>query len=722
MLMRVPESLNKDFSAITSKMDADWNNNQTAWVQHWAQGARAVRAEAGDPTMMNQFNINISGNRQNNFYFNRIRPICGMLSGVQRRNRKSIIVNPLENGDSETADQWTKIMLQWFKKENVHETISEAFHQGAVITGLNFIQLYLDFSNDPLNGEIKAKNLDYNEVMCDPFFREPDYSDGQFIWRRTFLTPSACAAICPPDMWEKIMSLQGSPSGMSKDARFQYMPESFGTTQGNKLTYDEYWYRDYRQATLVFDSVTGDMRDVTYDTDIDLDAAVADNPQLTVHKKMVPTVRLALRVQNIVIYDGPNPLSIDNFPFIPVIGYYSKSLPYMYQRIAGVVQSLIDPQILFNRRVILSADMIEAQVTGGWKFKEGAVIDVKHLFQTGAGRVIPIKDGYQMSDVEQIAPPTIPPSFFELQQVFDKELYNCAGISEENLGKIVQDDSSGYLAAQRTAAGLTATQPLFDRLDLSTCMLGNRFMEICRANYTPAKIKNILEGEEPAQLFYDKAFGKYHSQVQLSYNTESQQQLQFAQLLTLRKDAGVAIPDEDMIEASTIQHKDRMLARMQEREQAAQQQQQQLSESQMKLNQAQSELAQARAMADMGLYNERTSRVQENFALAEERRAESVQNENQALLNFVRAAKELEGVDLAHLRQLLDMQTIIKGQEAENSLEEKSSAKEPTPEEKLKESSTNDLANLQGQNQPNMVENAQVAPQAAPEQAINPLQ
>ena len=711
MLMRVPESLNKDFGAITSKMDADWNNNQTAWVQHWAQCARAVRAEAGDPTLMNQFNISIGGNRQNSFYFNRIRPICNMLSGVQRRNRKSTVVVPMENGDQETSDQWTKALLQIWKKENIYETISEAFHQGSVITGLNLLQICLDFTNDPLNGDIKVENLDYSQFMIDPFFRKSDLSDANFIWRRTFMSPSACAAICPPDMWEKIMSLQGSPSGMSKDARFQYMPEVYGTTQSNKVTYDEYWYRDYRPAKFMYDTQTGDIKEVTKDSNLNIELALAENPQLSFHEKMVPTVRLAIRVQNIVIYDGMNPLGIDNWPFIPVIGYYSKSLPYMYQRISGVVQSLIDPQILFNRRVILSADMVEAQVSGGWKFKEGSVLDIKHLFQTGAGRVIPIKDGYQMSDVEQIVPAQIPPSFFQLQEVFDKELYNCAGISEENLGKIVQDDSSGYLAAQRTAAGLTATQPLFDRLDLSQTMLDTRMMEVIRANYTPGKIRRLLEGEEPAPLFYDKAFGKYHCQTQISFNTESQQQLQFAQLLMLRKDAGVAITDEDMIEAATLQNKNKIIENMAKRTEAAQQQEQQVAESQIKLNQAQTEEAQARSMAHLGLYNERTSRVQENFALAEERRAEAVQNENQALLNFVKAAKELEGMDLKHLKDLIDMQSIIKAQEAQNHVEERQTSKEPTPEEKFKETQQQQMAQIQGGNAPQMAENQGQAPQ-----------
>lgn len=679
MLMRVDQSLQRDFGAIAAKMDADWNNCNSAWIQGQSQASRAIRAEAGDPTLMNQYNIGESGNNINNFYFNRIRPICNMVWGYQIQNRKASIVVPLESGDQETADQWSKIILQVFKKENVYDVVSEAFHRGSCITGLNLVQIYLDYTNDPLNGDVKYDVLDMPEFFIDPFFKRRDLSDAQFIWRRTYMSPSAAAAICPPDMWESVMQFQGSPSGISKDGRFNYMPEAFGTTQANKFSYDEYWYRDYRKAKFIYDANTGDIKDVTDDLDTDFELALDENPQLSFHEKMIPTVNLAIRIQGVVIYNGRNSLNIDDYPFIPWFGYYSKSLPYFHQRIQGLVYSLIDPQILFNRRVLLNASMAESLLTTGYKFKEGSVIDIKTLFQTGAGRVIPIRDGYQMSDVEQLQASSIPNSYFQLSDIFDKELFNVVGISEESLGKVSGGDVSGYLAAQRTAAGMTSLQGLYDGCDISQNMLTDRTMDIIRANYTPPKIRRLLEGEEPAELFYDRAFGKYHSQTQMAFNTESQRQLQFAQLLMLRKDAQVQISDEDMIEASTIQHKEKLLERMQQAKEAQQQQAQQQAESQMQLQQAQSELARARSYADIGLFNERSSRVQENYALAEQKKAEAVQNENQALLNFVKSAKELEGIDLAHIRELLEMQGLIKAQEAENHLEERSTSKAPTP-------------------------------------------
>lgn len=665
LLMRSPESLGNNYSAIKTKMDNDYTNNLSLWSIAWTQGNIDVRLEAGDSSLMAQLNQQTLTTGSNSYYFNRVRPICNMVSGYQRRNRKSSIVVPLENGDQQTADQFTKILLHIYKKENVYETISEAFHQGACITGMNLLQIYLDFTTDPINGDVKVDNLAYNEYMIDPYFRKPDLSDASFIWRRTFMTHSAAAAIMPEDQYENIMRLQGNPTGMAKDGRFQYMPEAYGYAQGNRISYDEYWYRDYRSAKFLYDTVTGESIDISYDDKIDIDRFLADNAQVKVVSKTVPTVRLAIMIQDQVFYDGQNPLGIDEYPFIPVIGFYNKSMPYMYQRISGICRSLRDPQILFNRRVILSADLLESQVNSGWIFKENAPLDVKHLFQTGQGRIIPVKDEAQLADIQPIVPPQIPPSFFQLQEVFDKELYNCAGLSEENLGKIVGDDASGFLSALRQGAGLTAQQPIFDRLDLSQNLLGNRILQVVQNNYTPGKIKRMLEGEEPAPLFYNKAFGKYHCMVEEGFDTQSQRQMEFAQLLQLRQ-AGITIPDTTMISKATLQGKNDLIKQMEQSQQQQQQIQQQQLQLQMQELQSRTELSHARSEADRGLAYERIARVEENHALAQKQLAEANKEDELAVLNKVKILREIEGLDLTHLQNLISLANSLKQREQES--------------------------------------------------------
>lgn len=665
MLMRPPEYLNDAYGAIKKKIDSDYTANQAIWQVYWTEATIDTRLEAGDTALMAELNQSLPNNNRGSWYFNRVRPLCNMVSGYQRRNRKSTVVVPLENGDQQTADQWSKILLGIYKREGIYETLSEAFHQGACIAGLNLLHVYMDYRNDPVSGDIKVDNCSYNSFFIDPYFRKPDLSDCAFVWRRSYLSHSAAAALMP-DRYDEIMALPGNPTGTARDGRFQYMPESYGQTQQNRVAYDEYYYRDYRKQKLLVDKATGETFEITNQDDLDIKTFLAHYPQVTVIEQDIPTVRMAIMIQDKVFYDGPNNLNIDVYPFVPVMGYYNPMMPYFYSRIQGICRSLRDPQILFNRRVILSADAAESVVNSGWIFKENAPVDVKHLFQTGQGRIIPLKEEAAMTDIQQITPPPIPQYFFQLQDTFSKEMNLVSGINEELMGSAL-DDKAGILSALRQGAGLTTLQPLFDRLDFSQNLLGELIMKVVQNNYTPGKIKNLLEGEEPAPLFYNKAFGKYHCMVELGFNTESQKQMQFAQLIQLRE-LGVPIPDASLIESATIQQKDKITNQIQQQQQQAQQMQQVQAQVTMQEQQARTQLAQARAMADHGLGAERYSRIQENRALAEERKAAAVKDDQQALLNFAKAVKELQNIDIDQLEKILSLQRMLESYESDKSI------------------------------------------------------
>jgi hypothetical protein len=647
----------QDFSAIKKKIDADYASCRSDWERFWSESTIDVRLEAGDAALNNQLNQSQIWSGREQWCFNRVRPLLNLVSGYQRRNRKTTIVVPQENADQHTADQWTKLFMQIYKREGIYETISEAFHQGACITGLNLLHVYLDFRSDPVSGDIKIDNCPYNTFFIDPYFRNRDLSDCSFVWRRSYLTYSAAASLMP-DKYDEIMNLTTNTTNSGNDTRFQYMPESYGMSKKKRLAYDEYYYRDYREQDMLVDKETGETLDVSEQDNFDVNAFLQAYPQCTIIKQNIPTVRLAVMIQDKIFYDGPQPTGIDDFPFIAITGYYNSMMPSFYSRIQGIARSLRDPQVLLNRRIMLSADLIESQANSGWIFKENAVMDVKHLFQTGAGRIIPLKREAQMTDIVPIVPPQIPPSFFQLQETFDKELNMVSGITETNLGQTVKEES-GYLAALRQAAGMMTLEPIFDRLNIAQNMLGDIVMQVIRRNYTPGKIKLLLGGEEPAPLFYNKAFGRYHCVIENGYDTETQRQLEFAQLMKL-KEMGFNVPTKAMINAATIQHKDEIIAEMEQAEQGAMQMQMAQGQAEVQEVAARIELAKARATADRGLGLERASRVEENEQLAVERKAQAHKDDTESLLAFIKAMKEIDSIDFAHLEQLISMQKMLR--------------------------------------------------------------
>lgn len=638
------------YSAIKKRIDDSYLLNQPLWQVYQTEANIDNMLESGSMALYG-WNTNQPFGGSQQFYFNRTRPMINMVTGYQRANRKSTICVPQNEQDQDTADQWTKILMTIYKNERVYGTISEAFHKGACISGMNILHVYLDFTDDPIFGDLKVANYDYNQYYIDPYFRNLDLSDCNFVWIRNFLTHRQAAAMIP-EKEEEIMGLSGGMRKLGHDGRFQYMPEAYGIGNINRVTYDEYYYRDYREQKRLIDKETGDMLDVSTQDEDKVRHFLSLNPRVYLDKKMIPTVRMAIQINDRVFYDGVQPLGIDRYPFVPVVGYYNSSLPFFYNRIQGIARSLRDPQMLLNRRIILSLNLIESVSNSGWIFKENAVIDIKHLFQPGEGRVIPLKDDAQMTDIQQIQPPQIPPSYFQMQDSLGNEFHLCTGISEENMGFNTGEDKSGYRAALQQGAGLINLRPIFDRLDDSQCLLGEICMDAVRANYGPAKIEKMLGGEKAAPLFYNKAFGKYHCAVENGFATETQKQMEFLQALDLFE-RGILKDAEYVLEKSTMQGKSDLIERQKQQMQAAQQQQQQQMEIQMQDMLAKTKLSDSMAYSQQASGNERNSRVEENRALAIEKIAESRKQEEEAFLNKIKILKEIESIDISHVVELL---------------------------------------------------------------------
>jgi len=580
-----------------------------------------------------------------------------MVSGHQRRNRKSTICTPVENGDAQTADQFTKILMWINNQEGVLDTISEAF-QGSLITGMNFLQLWMDYREDPISGNIKVDNCAYNSFLVDPYMRKQDMSDCNYIWKRSYLTKRECIALLP-EYTEEVMSLWGHDN---RDGKFQYMPESYNYGLKNLLTYDEYYYRDYRTQKMLVDTQTGESMEWRSSNEEGLKQFLQAYPSVTVIDQEIPTVRLAIVVQAKVMYDGPQPMGIDSYPFVPVLTYYHPESPYWPFRVQGMVRGLRDSQYLYNRRRVVELDILESQINSGYIYKENALVNPRDVFLSGQGKGLALKSDANMGDVVPIQAPQIPPSMIQLSELLAKEIQEVAGVSDELLGFDNKDTLSGYHAMLKQSASTTTLQCVFDLLDKSQKLLGKKMIELIQANFTPGKVKKILEGEEPQPQFYSKAFGKYHCVVEEGLNTSTQRQMQMAQMLMLRE-AGVPISNEDLIESSTMQNKKQIVESMQQQQQQQAQMQQQQMQAALQEQAARTELAQARAEADRGLGVERTSRVQENQALAVERRAAAVKDQEIGLLNLVKALKEIDTVDLEHVEKLMALERGLREQQ-----------------------------------------------------------
>lgn len=660
-----PEYLSEPNSGILQKMQTFYSSSITINQQVWGEADTDNRFYCGDQTLWNDLYGNLPANRRRQFNFNRIRRAVDMVYGYQSRNRKSTTVIPVKSGSQETADQWTKLMMFNDREQMIDLTISRAF-LGALVSGMNFLEVWVDYRNDPINGEIKVDVCSYNDFTVDPYFRKLDMSDCSAIWRRKYLTKRECVSLFP-DRADEVLNLYGNTA---RDGKFQYQPESYDYAPKNLMTYDTFYYRDFRKQKLLVDTETGETTEwINGDNEL-LGRFLKQYPTIQAIDNEIPSFKVAIVVQGKVFYDGPQPSGLDMLPFVPVFAYFTPQLPYYPFRVEGMVRGMRDAQYLYNRRRIIELDILESQITSGWIYKENSMVDPNDVYDTsGQGKGIALKDEAQMTDVQKIPAPDIPASMIQLSELLSKEIMEISGVNEELLGSAT-DDKAGVLSMLRQGAGLTTLQILFDNLDHAQKQLGKVRMELMRLNWTPGHIKQIV-GEEPTDFFYKKEFGKYDIAIEEGFNTTTQKQMQFAQMLQLRE-LGVPITNEDLLQAATLQNKNELIENMQKQQQQQQQMAQQQLQAQMQEAQARAQLAQARAQADIGLYEERHSRVAENRALAIQKLHEANKDDELATLNKIKAIKELDSIDIAHLEKLIKLAQMVKGGEQTESLEKKS--------------------------------------------------
>jgi len=665
MTVRIPQdNRSDDDQHILKLMEDAFEKNSRPNQTYWLEGTKDLRFKAGDQSLWNEMYTDYPVFQRRKFNFNKIRRMVNMVAGHQRKNRKTTTALPVEGSDEQTADQFGRVLNWMFTGCNAYHTISEAF-EGAITTGMNLLNPWMDFTQDPINGDFRLDNLSYNGYLIDGNFRKYDLSDCSFVWTRRLLTNMQAANLIPSKK-DEIMQLRGG----KKDEKFNFLPGNFTFNNPDLLSYDEFWYLDSRSAKLLIDIQSGQTMEWEGD-DETLDDFLAQFPSIRMQEIVKPTVKLAVSVQNRIMYNGANPYGVDKYPFIPILAYFEPDIPYFEWKIQGMVRGLRDAQFLYNRRKVIELDILESQINSGMKVMEGSLVNDKDAFMTGQGRGLFIKKSAPlgMDSVQQIPPPGVPPSIMELSEKLSQEIAEISGVNEELLG-IADDDKAGILSMLRQGAGLTTLQTLFDNLDRSQKLLGELAIGYIQKNFTPGKVQRILN-EPPSEQFFTKAFQKFDVVVAEGTLTETQRKASFIALLEMQK-LGIQIPPDILIEKAPIPEKTDLVKAMQQQQQQMAEQQQQQMAIQLEEIKARTNLANARALADEGLGVERISRIEENKALAVERRAEAIKDLEMASLEKIKAAKELQGIDIDQLQKLVDILNQIQQQDVKDIKEESS--------------------------------------------------
>lgn len=622
------------------------------WGVFYAQAYRDLRAYAGD----NWTNLERSKlERQNRMVLelNKIRRVVNLYSGYERENRTQTVCAPVEGSNEQTADQFSNVMYYAYEKGNADYIFSEAFEH-ALKTGLAIVGIYMDYSKDKVNGDIKFYWKPFNAVMLDPYFTKRDLSDCDQASTRDLLSKEMVKAMLPgvdPKIIDDI------PTGI-RDNKYQYLGiyRQYNSTYIAKhlVTYDQFWQRVNKPQKYLVDMETGvtEEWDGTPEEEQELKESLEQLPQLKLINSHKRTCELSIIVGGSLLYTGPDPTGLDTFPFMPVILYHEPLIDTYELKIQGLVRSIRDAQRQYNRRHSQIIDLMESIINSGWITRNGAVLDPTMLMQAGQGRNIVVNEGFDVqADIREISAPNIPPGYLQYQDIIDKNIMEIPGASDELLGLSSSGDSqvSGKLAEVRASNGLKGNRGIFDNLEQTKKYVGGLVIETIQKNYSPGKIWRITN-QEPSEEFFSGQFLEYDCAIKQAVKTSTQREAYYYQLLQLVS-LGAPIPWEDLLEVAPLQGSTELHKKMAERAKQAEQQQEKLNE----MEQIAKSLELSKIDENTALAQERRARVLSDIGLARERISEGEQNYAKAFLDNARAVKEIQDLDRKRLLDVTEL-------------------------------------------------------------------
>ncbi|MCF1193199.1 hypothetical protein LRR18_16540, partial [Mangrovimonas sp. AS39] len=175
----------------------------------------------------------------NKYYFNLVQQPINMVTGYERQHRKNFNYIPTEGADPHTTDQYNKLITHVANAGDIHEKKSKA-KELAAISGMVLAQPYLDYTGeDQAQGELKVKIWEYNSFLVDPYFRNPDMSDAQFVWCQEYISKQEAESRFPGKV-NQISPMSGSPQ---RYGSFYFLPENYNLARNDLMVLSYVWYK-----------------------------------------------------------------------------------------------------------------------------------------------------------------------------------------------------------------------------------------------------------------------------------------------------------------------------------------------------------------------------------------------------------------------------------------------------------------------------------------------
>lgn len=517
---------------------------------------------------------------------NTVLPTVNTILGEQSSRRADIKFKPRRGGSEAVADTLTKLYMQISDNNKLDWVEQQVFSDGLIMDGRGYFDVRMDFS-DHVEGEIRITAKDPLDILIDPDAKEADPKTWNEVFETKWMTLDEIEESYGKKKADQLQFIAENGNSFGRDS-VEYEEQRFGDVNpeddlfGTTIAPDEDEYgniralriveRQYKlmsRVTCFVDPDTGDQREAPDAWSESKSKKFAKQYGLTMVSKLKRKVRWTVTCDKVVLHDDWSPYN--DFTIIPFFAYFRRGNPF------GVVRNLLSPQEQLNKIASQELHIVNTTANSGWMVESGSLVGMTpdDLEEHGAETGLVLEYARGTTPPQKITPNSIPTGLDRIAMKAQANIKAISGINDSMLGSDGAEVSGVAIRAKQNR-GVVMIQVPLDNLKKARQYLAEKILNLVQTFYTEQRIIQITNEMDPmkpreelvinqmtpeGQIVNDLTIGEYDVIISSAPARDSFDEVQFAEALNLRQ-AGVAIPDDAIIEYSHLTKKGELAKRI----------------------------------------------------------------------------------------------------------------------------------------------------------------
>ncbi|HAM57300.1 MAG TPA: hypothetical protein DCQ64_18585 [Candidatus Rokubacteria bacterium] len=445
--------------------------------------------------------------------FNRIKPTCLVLFGMERMNRYDPKAAPHGVEDKPVAEVFTRLIRKVHRDTNAEYVLSDGFEDGTICGVVGF-ELPIDYSRE-VTGEIGFNTVRVpEEWMWATPWKRYDLQDTRAMWRHKWVDVDELIALYPTKKDEILEALEAISSPKPEDASQRPVTLSQGDPSdaygsgdlGTRPQDDrDFWFDEKAGRVRVLEcyypvytpvwilSIDGGKRVIQSTSDVRMRRILTELARRDPTRSLTLIERNVRTIEMCVILPATEQELESGVPFetdrhdYPIVPFFAE---LKRDEVQGIVRSLRDAQDGVNARKSQIAWLTKA--TGdGWFADQDSLVD-QSAFERDSrdpkGVYLVKKNA---ADPRRIQPPNVPQDLFQTLQFDEDSIRITSGVNASMRG-LRESDESGVAMARAKQQGEIITMPIFDNFKLTKRLIYEKMARRIQEVYTDERVVRLL--------------------------------------------------------------------------------------------------------------------------------------------------------------------------------------------------------------------------------------